>query len=539
LSDYPGCAKKKRALYAQSSVRALREGRYLFKKLLVANRGEIALRVMRTCREMGIRTVAVYSDVDRLALHVRYGDEAYLLGPGAPRESYLNIERIVEVAKRCGAEAIHPGYGFLAENAAFADACEQSDIVFVGPSAGTMRLMGNKVAARRLAADAGVPVVPGEESAASPDEARATAERLGYPVLIKAVAGGGGKGIRLVRSAQEMEAALRVAGSEAATAFGDHSLYVEKLLEPVRHVEVQFLADGQGKVVTLGERECSIQRRHQKLIEESPSTVLDSSLRERLCAQTATIAGTSSYRNAGTVEFLLDDGGKAYFLEVNTRLQVEHPVTELVTGIDLVAEQLRIAAGEGMSYRQEDIRLSGWALECRIAAEDPFNDFLPSLGRIDYVSEPSGPGIRVDSALCAGGDITYYYDPMVAKVITWGRTREEAIERMRRALGEFVVVGVETNIPFHLQILSDSRFRAGQLHTGLLENEFSLAVPSAGEEERTAMLAAALLTHRRRNQPTGAGLSGDGGGWRAAGRQAEIRGQAWATRGGEWRRNID
>ena len=510
----------------------------MFKKLLVANRGEIALRVMRTCREMGIRTVAVYSDVDRPALPVRYADEAYLLGPGAPRESYLNVERIIEVARRCGAEAIHPGYGFLAENASFVDACERSGIVFVGPSADTMRLLGDKVAARRLVAQAGVPVVPGEDSAVGPQEALAAAERLGYPVLIKAVAGGGGKGIRLVRDAQEMEAALRVAGSEAATAFGDHNVYIEKLLAPVRHVEVQFIADGQGNVVALGERECSIQRRHQKLIEESPSPALDRSLRERLCAAAVAIARAAGYRNAGTAEFLLDESGGFYFLEVNSRLQVEHPVTELVTGIDLVAEQLRVAAGEGLSYRQEEITLTGWALECRIAAEDPFNDFLPSLGRVDYVSEPSGPGIRVDSALYAGGEIPYHYDPMVAKVITWGRTREEAIERMRRALREFIVIGVETNIPFHLQILDDPRFQAGRLHTGFLENEFSLVAPPDGEEERAALLAAALLAHRRRNQLAAeAGLLGDGGGWLAAGRLAQARERSWKTRGGEWRRS--
>jgi acetyl-CoA carboxylase biotin carboxylase subunit len=510
----------------------------LFKKLLVANRGEIALRVMRTCREMGIRTVAVYSDVDRAALPVRYADEAYLLGPGTPRESYLNIKRIIEVAKRCGAEAIHPGYGFLAENASFVDACDRRGIVFVGPSAGTMRLLGDKVAARRLVAEAGVPVVPGEDSAVGPREALAAAERLGYPVLIKAVAGGGGKGIRLVRDAQEMEAALRVAGSEAAAAFGNDSVYIEKLLAPVRHVEVQFIADGQGNVVTLGERECSIQRRHQKLIEESPSPAPDSSLRERLWAAAVAIARAAGYRNAGTVEFLLDESGGFYFLEVNTRLQVEHPVTELVTGIDLVAEQLRVAAGEGLSYRQEEITLTGWALECRIAAEDPFNDFLPSLGRVSHVSEPSGPGVRVDSALYAGGEIPYHYDPMVAKVITWGRTRDEAIERMRRALREFIVIGVETNIPLHLQLLDDPRFQAGRLHTGFLENEFSLVAPQGGEEERAALLAAALLAHRRRNQLSAeASLSGDGGGWQAAGRLAQARERSWTTRGGEWRRS--
>jgi len=510
----------------------------LFKKLLVANRGEIALRVMRTCREMGIRTVAVYSDVDGAALPVRYADEAYLLGPGAPRESYLNMKRILEVAKRCGAEAIHPGYGFLSERAAFADFCDRKGIVFVGPSAATMRLLGDKVAARRLVAEAGVPVVPGEDGVAGPQEALAAAERLGYPVLVKAVAGGGGKGIRLVGDAREMEAALKVAGSEAEKAFGDGGLYIEKFLAPVRHVEVQFIADGQGNVVALGERECSIQRRHQKVIEESPSPALDNSLRERLCAAAVAIARAAGYRNVGTVEFLLDESGGFYFLEVNTRLQVEHPVTELVTGIDLVAEQLRVAAGEGLSYRQEEIALTGWALECRIAAEDPFNDFLPSLGRVSHVSEPSGPGIRVDSALYAGAEIPYHYDPMVAKVITWGRTRDEAIERMRRALREFIVIGVETNIPFHLQLLDDPRFQAGRLHTGFLENDFSLVAPQDGEEERAALLAAALLSHRRRNLlGVEAGLFGNGGGWLAAGRLAQAREQSWATRGREWRRS--
>jgi acetyl-CoA carboxylase biotin carboxylase subunit len=510
----------------------------LFKKLLVANRGEIALRVMRTCREMGIRTVAVYSDVDRAALPVRYADEAYLLGPGAPRESYLNIKRIIEVAKRCGAEAIHPGYGFLAERASFVDACDRRGIAFVGPSAATMRLLGDKVAARRLVAEAGVPVVPGEDGLVGQQEALAAADRLGYPVLVKAVAGGGGKGIRVVRDARDMEAALKVAGSEAEKAFGDGGLYIEKLLAPVRHVEVQFVADGQGNVVALGERECSLQRRHQKVIEESPSPGLDSSLRERLCAAAVTIARAAGYRNAGTVEFLLDESGGFYFLEVNSRLQVEHPVTELVTGIDLVAEQLRAAAGEGLSYRQEEITLTGWALECRIAAEDPFNDFLPSLGRITHVSEPSGPGIRVDSALYAGAEIPYHYDPMVAKVITWGRTRDEAIERMRRALREFIVIGVETNIPFHLQLLDDPRFQAGRLHTGFLENDFSLVAPQDGEEERAALLAAALLAHKRRNLlGVGAGLFGDGGGWQAAGRLAQAREQSWMRRGGEWRRS--
>ena len=509
----------------------------MFKKLLVANRGEIALRVMRTCREIGVGTVAVYSDVDRAALHVRYADEAYLLGPGTPGESYLNIERIIDVAKSSGADALHPGYGFLAENASLVDACEQAGITFVGPSARTMRLVGDKVAARRLAGDAGVPVVPGAESIDGHDEAVAVAQRLGFPVLVKAVAGGGGKGIRIVRSLSEMEAALSVAGSEAAAAFGDHNLYIEKFLDRVRHVEVQFIGDTHGNVISLGERECSLQRRHQKLIEESPSPAVGAALREELCAAAKKVAEAAGYRNAGTAEFLLDESGRFYFLEINARLQVEHPVTELVTGTDLVADQLRVAAGEPLGYGQEDVRLSGSALECRIAAEDPFNDFLPSFGRIDYVSHPAGPGIRVDSALYAGADLPYYYDPMIAKVIAWGRDRDEAIRRLHRALSEFVVVGVETNIPFHLQLLEDPRFLAGEMHTRFLEEEFSPAAPAADEDGRVALIAAALLVHRAKTEPPVAPPFTDGHAWRTAGRLATLRGGKPATRGRGWQRD--
>jgi len=517
----------------------------LFKKLLVANRGEISLRVMRTCRELGIATVAVYSEADRTSLHVRYADEAYLLGPGTPGESYLNIERVIDAARRSQVEAIHPGYGFLAENPAFVDACEQAGIAFVGPSSQTMRLLGDKIAARRLAAGAGVPVVPGEENAAGFEEALAAADRLGYPVLVKAVSGGGGKGIRLVASRDEMEAALRVAGSEASSAFGDRSLYVEKFLERVRHVEVQFLADAHGNVVALGERECSIQRRHQKLIEESPSTAVDGALRDRLCAASIEVARAADYRNAGTAEFLLDETNQFYFLEINARLQVEHPVTELVTGIDLVAEQLRIAAGERLSFGQEDVELRGWAMECRIAAEDPFRDFLPSLGRVDYVSEPAGPGIRVDSALFAGCDIPYYYDPMIAKVLAWGHDRDEAVRRLRRALAEFVVVGIDTNVPLHLRILRDERFLAGDIHTTFLEREFEATPGSDDEGRRIALLAAAVLAHRREKQVRAAISARDGGAWKTYQRRAAIRGGETAMNrspppgGTPWRRSTD
>jgi len=494
----------------------------LFKKILVANRGEIALRVMRTCREMGIATVAVYSEGDRTALHVRYADEAYLLGPATAGESYLNLDRVIDAAARSEVEAIHPGYGFLAENPAFVEACDRAGIAFIGPSARTMRLLGDKVAARRLAAEAGVPVVPGENAVAGPDDALAAAERLGYPVLVKAVSGGGGKGIRPVRGRAEMEAALRVAGSEASSAFGDHALYIEKLLENVRHVEVQFLADAFGNVVALGERECSVQRRHQKVVEESPSPAVDTPLRQALSAAAVKIARAAGYRNAGTVEFLLDADGRFYFLEVNARLQVEHPVTELVTGVDLVAEQLRLAAGEHLAF--DSVELRGWALECRIAAEDPYNDFLPSLGRVDYVSQPAGPGIRVDSALFAGCDVSYYYDPMLAKVIAWGHDRDEAVRRMRRALAEFVIVGVDTNIPLHLQLLEDPRFLAGDIHTTFLEDDVKIAAPSSEEDRQIALLAAAVLAQRRDRRAREVVSARDGDRWKANQRMAGLRG---------------
>jgi acetyl-CoA carboxylase biotin carboxylase subunit len=508
----------------------------VFKKLLVANRGEIALRVIRACREMGVSAVAVYSDIDRNALHVRYADEAYLLGPAPSRESYLNIKKIIEVASRCGAEAIHPGYGFLAENANFAETCQKAGIVWVGPPPEAIRRMGDKVAARRMVGEAGVPVVPGTDAMHDPAQAAAAAVDIGFPVLVKAVAGGGGKGIRLVKDPAEMQAALRVAGGEALSAFGDNAVYIEKFMQPVRHIEVQVLADDHGNVVALGERECSIQRRYQKLIEESPSTAVDAELRDQLCRAAVAAARAAGYRNAGTVEFLVDREGRFFFIEMNTRLQVEHSVTEMATGTDLVMEQIRIAAGERISFRQEDVRLSGWSLECRVTAEDPFNNFLPSLGCIDYVAEPSGPGVRVDSALYSGAELPYHYDPMVAKVITWGRSREEAIQRMRRALREFVIVGVETNVPFHLQMLEDARFLAGDLSTAFLERDFSLTAASDNANEEVALLATALLTHlKRQAAPLSMAAAGDRSPWRAAGRTAAFEGRAGGT---GWRPSI-
>ncbi len=507
----------------------------MFKKLLVANRGEVAVRVMRACREMGISPVAVYSDVDRNALHVRYADEAHLLGPGPPRESYLNIKKIIRVARRARVQAIHPGYGFLAENADFAQACQEAGIVWLGPPPEAIRGMGDKVAARRAVSEAGVPVVPGTEAMSDLGKAAAAAADIGFPVLVKAVAGGGGKGIRLVDGPADIDSALRVAGSEALSAFGDGAVYVERFMEPVRHIEVQVLADDHGDVVAFAERECSIQRRHQKLIEESPSTAVDSDLREQLRQAAVATARAAGYRSAGTVEFLMDQDHHFYFLEMNTRLQVEHPITELVTGVDLVMEQIRIGAGERISFRQEDLGLSGWAMECRITAEDPFNNFMPSLGRIDYVVEPSGPGVRVDSSLFSGVSLPYHYDPMVAKLITWGRDRQEAIVRMRRALREFVVVGVETNIPFHLQMLEDSRFLAGDISTAYLEKEFTMAQPVDGRGEDVALMAAALLTHLKRQTPAvAAAPASRQSAWRAAGRTAAFEGR---NRGTGWRRS--
>lgn len=506
----------------------------MFKKILVANRGEIALRVMRTCREMGIKTVAVYSEADRNALHVRYADEAYLIGAGPPRESYLNQKKILQVARKAKAEAIHPGYGFLSENPAFAAACDKAGIVFIGPSPQTVGLLGDKVAARKTVMGAGVPVVPGTEGVVRLDEAPSVAARVGYPVLIKAAAGGGGKGIRIVQTPEELDGALRVAASEAKAAFGDEGVYIEKFLRRVRHVEIQVMGDRYGNVVALGERECSIQRRHQKLIEESPSVAVDEPLRGRMQAAAVAAAKASGYYNAGTVEFLLDPEGNFYFLEVNTRLQVEHPVTEWLTGRDLVADQIRVAAGEPLGYTQADVVRRGHAIEARITAEDPWNSFLPSLGVVEYVSEPSGPGVRVDSAIYSGGEVSYFYDPMLAKVITWGEHRQQAIDRLKRALREYIIVGVQTNIPFHLQLLEDERFLRGEIHTAFLDEEFQMApLTNHDGTEDVALMVSAILTHLKKRQPTVeyGPTAAEGSNWRAAGRSMQMQGLALRGRG--------
>ncbi len=469
----------------------------MLKKVLVANRGEIAVRVLRACRELGLTTVAVYSDVDRNALHVRYADEAYPIGPAPARESYLRIDHIIEVAKRSGADAIHPGYGFLAEQAGFARACRNAGLIFVGPSPETLAMAGDKAAARRIMRAAGVPIIEGTDEELSDDDLVAAAHRIGLPLKIKAAAGGGGKGMRTVRLSQDLNAALQAARREAEAAFGDGMLYLERVVEEARHIEFQILADHHGHIIHLGEREGSIQRRHQKVIEEAPSRVVTPKLRREMGEMAVRVARMANYTNAGTVEFLLDRDGNFYFLEMNCRLQVEHPVTEMITGVDIVKEQLRIASGRRLRYRQEDIQWRGWALECRILAEDPYNDFLPSTGRITWLHEPTGPGVRVESGIYEGFVISPYYDSLIAKLVVWGETRGEALLRMRRALEEYRVMGVHTNIPFHQQILNDTRFIGGQIDTTFLESRFSMAEEDDPNDLEVVAIAAVLLAHRR------------------------------------------
>ena len=503
----------------------------MFDKVLVANRGEIAVRILRACRELGLRSVAVYSEPDATALHARYADEALCIGAGPAAESYLNAEAIIAAAKQAGAVAIHPGYGFLSEQADFAAACAAAGIVFVGPPPDVLRSLGDKVAARRIARAAGAPTVPGTEATVSLDEALVAAETVGYPLLIKAAAGGGGKGIRLVDEPAALEPALRLATAEAQASFGDASVYLERYLDTVRHVEVQILADKQGNVIHLGERECSIQRRSQKLVEEAPSPSVDDALRERLGATAIAIVREAGYENVGTVEFLLDAAGNFYFIEVNARLQVEHPVTELVSGVDLVHEQLRIAAGEPLRLKQEDVRLNGWAVECRITSEDADRGFLPSLGRVDLLSEPAGPGVRVDSCLFPGAEISQFYDSLLAKVIAWGSDRADALARLRRALAEYEVAGIRTTIPFYRQLLADPAFAAGDFDTRFLERWSPPDDDAAANEDAALLIAAALSHAQRRNGARAAGGPPESSGWRLAARLAAARGAG----GGSWR----
>jgi len=471
----------------------------MFTKVLIANRGEIAVRILRACREVGIETVAVYSEADRQALHVRYADEAYLLGPAPSRESYLRGDKIIEIARKCGADAIHPGYGFLAERDDFAEACEKAGIVFIGPKPSSIAAMGDKAVARATVLKAGVPVVPGTEDVGNmtDEQLLAVASKIGFPLLIKATAGGGGKGMREVVNLDEMPVLIQSARREAEAAFGDGNVYLEKLVEGARHIEIQILADAYGNVIHLGERECSLQRRHQKLLEESPSPFMDEELRKKMGAVAVKAAKAVDYINAGTIEFLVDKDKNFYFLEMNTRLQVEHPVTEMVTGIDIVKEQIRIARGRQLSYTQDDIKLNGAAIECRINAEDPYNSFLPSTGRIEHSLLPTGPGVRVDTGVYPGFEITPYYDPMIAKLIVWGETRGQAILRMRRALEEYRIVGVRTNIPFHQTMMNSHRFMAGQYDTRFVEERFSMEQIEEGRSEfpDIAALIATLVTH--------------------------------------------
>jgi acetyl-CoA carboxylase biotin carboxylase subunit len=510
----------------------------MFNKILIANRGEIALRIVRACQELGVKSVAVYSDADAHAPHVREADEAVRIGPPPSSESYLLGNVIIDAAKKAGAEAIHPGYGFLSEREWFARAVRDAGLVWIGPPAEAIAAMGSKTAARALVIANDVPVVPGTtEALRDAAEAAAVAEKFGYPVLLKAAAGGGGKGMRVVRSPAEIAGALESAQREAKNAFGDDAVYVEKYIDGPRHVEIQILADQHGTVISLGERECSVQRRHQKMIEEAPSVAVSPELRERMGAAAVRAAKAAGYVNAGTCEFLLDKSGAFYFLEMNTRIQVEHPVTELVTGLDLVQWQLRIAAGESLPYRTP-FTPRGWAIECRITSEDPANGFLPSTGRINYLHVPSGPGVRWDSGMETGSEIGLFYDPMLAKLIAWGATREQAVERMHRALLELTIDGIESSREFHLRVMEDAEFRRGDIDIQWLERRLPSLLgraPTRAEIEAAA-IASALIAHQERRLPAlgaPAGTSAGTGGaeasaltaWEQAARLEALRSQ--------------
>jgi acetyl-CoA carboxylase biotin carboxylase subunit len=491
------------------------------RKVLIANRGEIAVRIIRACREMQISPVAVYSECDRRALHVRYADEAYLIGPSAPRESYLRIDRIIDAARRSGADAIHPGYGFLAENEAFAAAVRDAGLIFIGPTPEAVALMGSKTAARELAVRAGVPVVPGtpEPLAAdvSDENVARIASEIGYPLLVKAVAGGGGKGMRTVTNPAELQNALRAARSEAGAAFGDPAVFLERQITRPRHIEVQLLADHHGTVLPFVERECSIQRRHQKVVEETPSLAVSPALRSAITSAAAAVARAAGYTNAGTIEFLLDEEDHFYFLEMNTRLQVEHPITEMVTGVDLVRWQIRIARGERLTL--DPARLlapNGHAIECRIYAEDPDNNFLPSPGRIEHLRVPSGPGIREDSGATVGLDVPIFYDPIVSKLIAWAEDRPSAVARMQRALREYILVGIKSTVPFFTWLFEQPEFHRGEFHTtyldGLLKgrNGLPFSIPDSSTDDLAVVAAAVQITLSPRSAngstPSGAGV---------------------------------
>jgi acetyl-CoA carboxylase biotin carboxylase subunit len=500
------------------------------RKVLIANRGEIAVRILRALREMDIRSAVIYSEPDRLGLPVLLADEAYPIGPAPSRESYLRGEAIVRLAKEIGADAIHPGYGFLSERAGFARLCREAGVTFIGPSPEAIDAMGSKVESRRLMTAAGVPIVPGGQDPL-PDlgAAQAAAEAIGYPVMLKAAAGGGGKGMRRVAAATELASAYRAARSEAAASFGDDSVYLEKYIEQPRHVEIQVMGDLSGKVVSLGERECSLQRRHQKVVEESPSPVVDPHLRRRMGEAAVKAAAAVGYSNAGTCEFLLAPDSSFYFLEMNTRLQVEHPVTELVTGIDLVQEQIRVAEGEPLEPELDDVQPRGHAIEVRLYAEDPFQRFAPSPGRIEILRWPDGPGVRVDSGVYEGSEVSIHYDPLLAKLIVWASDRQRAIDRLGRALAELRVEGIRTTAPLFRALLSDPDFRSGQLDIGMLDRKLAageISPPTDGAMDDLPLLAAVLAHHERAQRTTAGpatGLPASRSRWGAAGRQGALR----------------
>jgi acetyl-CoA carboxylase biotin carboxylase subunit len=492
-------------------------------KVVVANRGEIAVRVLRTCRELGFPSVAVYSEADAQAMHTRYADEAFAIGPTPAAESYLNIERVLAAAIASGAEAVHPGYGFLSENAAFAQAVEDAGLIFVGPRPKTIALTGDKLAARRIARAAGLPVLPGPDVPVTDEIPADLLAKVTYPVLIKAVAGGGGRGIRLARTPDELDRMLQAARQEARAAFGDDTVYFEPLVTQARHIEIQIVGDGLGRILCLGERECSIQRRRQKLIEESPAPSLSPKLRSSLYDAALCLGKALHYRSLGTVEFLLDNDGAFYFIEVNPRIQVEHPVTEMVTGIDLVSIQLRLADGQPFKYAQNDIITRGSAIEARVIAEDPENGFLPATGEINYLKEPGGPGVRIDSALYPGMPVTSDYDSLIAKVIGWGEDRQTAIRRLRRALSEIRIGGVTTDIDFLTQIIDSESFIQGSANTTYLDT-FQPVYPEAEEDlERDMALTAALLEHQTRGQPASCRPIAAASTWREQAWREQIR----------------
>jgi acetyl-CoA carboxylase biotin carboxylase subunit len=480
----------------------------MFKKILIANRGEIAMRVLRACHEMGIAAVVVYSDVDRAALHVRKADEAYPIGAAAASESYLNINKILDIAARSGADAIHPGYGFLSENAKFAQACADAGVKFIGPTAAAMDAMGSKTRARQAMEKAGIPFVPGtSRGVESFAEAEKVAAKIGYPVMLKAAAGGGGKGMRLVHAPEQLKSSLDAARSEAERSFGNGEVYIERAIVNPRHIEMQVLADEHGHTVYLGERECSLQRRHQKVLEEAPSPVVDADMRRRMGEVAVRVAQAANYTNAGTVEFLVDEQKNFYFLEMNTRLQVEHPVTELITGLDLVHLQVRIAVGEKLPFTQDDVSIRGHAIECRIYAEDPDNNYFPSPGKISLLQEPSGPGIRVDTGIDEGWNVPIDYDPLLAKLVGYGSDRDQAIARLARALDEYFVGGIKTNISLFRRILRDAEFRSAKLDTGFLDRMLK-RTEKQPEDSRRAEIAAIAAGMFAALAPKSAGTSG-------------------------------